>query len=87
MITSVYAIFDNKGTYYKPIFYAPTTAAAIRSFKLHASNPQSEYAMFPGDFNLNYMGTWNDETGKFEQLENPQNLGTLSSYLNTSEEK
>lgn len=40
---------------------------AIRAFELSCRNPDSQFAQWPGDFELLFLGTFDVQTGRFKQ--------------------
>lgn len=68
------AIRDTQLAAYGRPYYTPTTGAAIRSFQDEANNPESMINKHPEDFELVQLGTFNDETGKHENLDTPKQL-------------
>lgn len=57
----------------RPIF-VPTTALAVRQFGDEFKNPDSQIKKHPGDFALFELGSFDEETGKFYNLETPRQL-------------
>lgn len=47
---------------------------AIRSFTEEAQKPESEISKHPEDYDLYFLGTFEDQTGKLESPEQPQLL-------------
>lgn len=64
MITRLYSIRDSKtGIYHKP-WYSLNNEDAERGFKTVVNNPKSENIHdFPEDFDLFFLGTYDDNTG------------------------
>lgn len=70
MITQVYAIYDNKASSFSFPIFAPNEAVARRIFNDCINSPKSTYNMHPADFSLVSLGTYDDETGKVDNLPN-----------------
>ena len=59
----------------RPIFVA-AIGQAIRSFQdeINRSGENNEMNKHPDDYDLYHLGTWDDESGKFEMLAEPKQL-------------
>lgn len=58
-----YSVKDLKAGYFNPPFYAHTHGEAERSFKTTVNNPQTSVHMYPSDFDLYHVGSFDDQTG------------------------
>lgn len=63
------------GTYANP-FAQQSHAAAIRSFKQLANDKQSQnmVAQFPSDYELYYVGRFDQDTGRLEEEQAPEKI-------------
>ncbi len=66
----VYSVKDNASGTFLPPFTAYSDTVAKRDFKCQYDDavrnvPSSSLAMFPGDFDLYLLGTFDNESGKF----------------------
>jgi len=69
MNINVYSIKDNKvGTYGMP-FFSPNEVQATRNFARSCHDTNVQISIFPSDFDLFYLGSFDDTTGKFFQDE------------------
>ena len=68
----IYTIKDNKANMFNVPFYSIHKNDAVRSFTRAASDPQTNLNQFPNDFDLYYLGTFDEETSKFNLMETPQ---------------
>lgn len=59
----VYSVFDTAVSVFGTPFFAPTEASAIRSFVTLANDVNSTVHMYPQDFSLYYLGSYDSETG------------------------
>jgi len=85
MILKVFAIYDSAvGAYMQP-FFMQSKGAAIRAFKDHANDRESQTAKHPSDFTLFELGSYNDENGFFENLTTPLSLGTAFEHVTKEE--
>jgi len=74
MIRQIYSVRDAQAAIYGPPVLALTDGEAIRSFQTAANNPQSAIGQHPADYDLFHLGTFDDETGKYQSLEAPKRL-------------
>lgn len=72
MLMKAYTIRDSKAETYGLPFFQATHGMAERSFRELVNDPQSKVNKFPEDFDLYYIGEYDDQTGKFEALETPE---------------
>lgn len=62
-------IYDSAvGAYMRP-FFAPSRAAAVRSFGDEVNRVGSEMHAHPDDYALCHVGVWDDASGMFEGTE------------------
>lgn len=73
---SIYSIFDSKAEAYLLPFYCQNNAVAIRQFNSAGQNPQSAFALHPGDYTLFQIGTWDASTGALQMLDSKIPLGS-----------
>lgn len=73
-IKRVYATRDSKTEFYYTPFYQNTEAEALRTFGSSTLNPESMLAKYPEDYDLFYLGTYDDQQGKFTLLDTPQHV-------------
>lgn len=74
MERKIYSIRDSKSEAYGLPFYQHTHGEAERSFAKLASDSQSTVNQFPEDFDLYYIGNYNDQTGTIAALDTPQHI-------------
>ena len=53
----------------------------MRSFKQAVNQDGHQFNLHPGDYTLFVLATWNEETGAFDPLIAPDNLGTATEHL------
>lgn len=68
----VYCVKDNKSGGFMTPVYNTNIHDAQRNFGMAASNPQSILYMYPSDFELWFLGTFNQDSGQFNMLEKPE---------------
>lgn len=79
MRTQVFAVKDNVAGLFQLPFYSPSKGAAERTFKDSLTDPQSPAARHPEDYDLYYVGEFDDEVGVLISSE-PEFLLTGSSF-------
>lgn len=71
----IFSVFDSKASAFIQPFYSPTRGTAIRSFKAMANEPGHAFNLFPDDYTLFELGTFDPETAKFDLQATPESLG------------
>lgn len=74
MILKVFSIRDSKGEIYMQPFFQKTAGEAERSFKTLVQDDKSTVSKYPEDFDLYYLGEYDDQTGKFAALDTPSHI-------------
>lgn len=72
MLRKIYAVRDQKVESYSQPFFAHTHGESERSFEQAVKTPNSPYNQFPQDFDLYYLGTYDDQTGAIQALQTPE---------------
>lgn len=72
----VVAVYDSALDAYSRPFFVPTTQIGVRSFadevnRVSVDNPLNRH---PDDYSLYCLGSWDDHSGRFENLERPEVL-------------
>lgn len=75
----LYSIRDTKGGFFHPPFHSRSDVEAQRQFTLAATDERSTMSKFPHDFDLYYVGAYNDEDGKIEKIDSP--LHVMNGYV------
>lgn len=70
----IYSIRDAKGEVFNPPFYKKTHGEAERDFMTLVNDEKSTVWKYPDDFDLYYLGTYDDVTGRLESLPTPQHI-------------
>ncbi|AXH75551.1 MAG: nonstructural protein [Microviridae sp.] len=76
MLYTVVSVYDRAADAFgRPIFVS-SVGQAIRSFQDEVNRNASDNQMYghPDDFDLYRLGSWDDSTGKFENLLDPQQV-------------
>lgn len=70
----VYSIRDAKTETFSNPFYNHTHGEAERNFKTAINDDKTKLGQYPEDFDLYYLGKYDDNEGKFDMLESPEHL-------------
>jgi len=68
---------------YLPPFYFTTAGLATRAFEESCNDPQHQFNRHAEDFTLFELGTYDDNTAKFQFMETPHALGVALEYVKT----
>lgn len=74
MLLIVCAVRDSAVDAFMRPFCVPTIGMAVRSFSDEAVNPESEIRKHASDYELFQLGVFDEETGKFDNLDAPRSL-------------
>lgn len=74
MQLKAFSIRDAKVEAYSPPTFLASHGHAEREFHKRANDKATDIGQFPADFDLYYMGDYDDQTGKFHSLDTPQHL-------------
>lgn len=70
----MFSIRDAKAEIFNPPYFNKSHGEAERNFRELVNDPKSMVSKYPEDFDLYYLGTYDDGTGKMECLDTPQHL-------------
>ena len=65
---NIYAIYDEKAEQYNAPFPLATDGLAKRAFTEACQDSRTDLYKYPGDFTLYCIATWNDCTGRYENI-------------------
>lgn len=68
MILRAYSLHDVKALQYHPPFFQSTDAAAVRALRDLVNDMNTTVGRHPADFKLYCVGTYDDETARFEPV-------------------
>lgn len=74
MLTKVFAIRDAKAETFGPPFYQGTHGEAERSFRQLVNDEKSNVKPFPEDYDLYYLGEYDNISGKLFPIETPLHI-------------
>jgi len=67
----LYSIYDRAAQTYGAPFQAPNDALAVRLFEQTQLDVSHVFATHPGDFEINYLGEFDEVTAKWNLLDRP----------------
>jgi len=74
MILKIFSIRDAKSSLFHAPFYKISHGEAERDFRTASNDEKSTLNKYPEDFDLYYLGEYDDNTGKFQSLDTPQHV-------------
>lgn len=74
MTLKIFSIRDSKGEMYMQPFFQKTAGEAERSFRSLANDEKTMVCKHPEDFDLYYLGEYDDLTGKITGLSTPSHI-------------
>lgn len=87
MQSKLFTIRDTKAEFYGPPFVKKTPGEAERDFKSLVNDPKSNVHLYPEDYDLFMLGTYDDLTGKMELLPSPQHVVKAINLKATTNER
>lgn len=69
MVTKLFAVYDSKAEFFSPPFMHKSTGEALRDFIAAANDKQTKIGVYPADFTIFEIGTYNDSTAEVKMLE------------------
>lgn len=85
MLTKVYSIRDAKAEIFRFPFFKLTHGEAERDFKTLVNDQTSQVNKYPEDYDLYYLGEYDDNSGKLVALDTPQHIVKAVQALNTQQ--
>ena len=85
MNLEAYTIYDIKAKTYEPPRFALNENTAKRMFIVLFQNVQSMYNKFPLDYQVFFIGNYNDETAEFNNLDKPTYKYTASDLIGSDD--
>lgn len=74
METRIYSIRDQKSEIFNLPFHKKTHGEAERDFRSLVNDKNSMVHKYPEDFDLYYIGDYDDNTGRITPLDTPQHV-------------
>lgn len=86
MIQKIFTIYDSKAKAFLPPFFLPEQGMATRAFADCISSDEHQFGKHPSDFDLFYIGEFDDNAGKLHPFEVRESLGNGVMFLNITDE-
>lgn len=74
MIQKLYSVRDSKAGIFHPPFPQKTHGEAERTFASTVRNKDTSLHAYPDDYDLYYLGEFDDNSGKMDLLDSPQHV-------------
>ena len=74
MILKIFSIRDQKSEVFNTPFFQKTHGEAERNFRSLVDDEKSTIHNYPEDFDLYYLGMYDDNKGTFDCLDPPQHM-------------
>lgn len=74
MQLKIYSIRDSKSEIFNLPFYKHTHGEAERDFSQISNDPKSSIYQYPEDYDLYFVGEYDDNSGKITPLDSPQHI-------------
>jgi len=83
MQLKAYSIRDLKSEVFNTPFFQKTHGEAERNFRTLVNDPKSTIASFPEDYDLFYIGDYEDNTGTLLPLQIPHHITSANAVRNS----
>lgn len=80
MIKQIVSVYDSKAKAFTDPIFIPNLGMAQRSFKIAVNDSTTYIGQSPEDYTLFHIGSWDDETSRFDLLDTPVSLGLASTF-------
>lgn len=74
MVRKMFSVRDQKSELFNVPFFKSTHGEAERDFRTLCQDEKSVVARYPEDFDLYYLGEYDDNSGKFQPVDTPQHV-------------
>ena len=74
MELKIFSIRDSKGEVFNQPFFQKTHGEAERNFSQLVNDSKTTVSQFPEDFDLYFLGTYDDQLGTVKSLTTPQHV-------------
>lgn len=81
MIKKAFTVFDEKASVFMLPFFETTIGQATRAFSDAVNTDDHPFNRHPGDYTLFEIGTYDDNSGNFTNLDTPRSLGLALQFL------
>lgn len=83
----LYSVYDKKALTYGPVMSFPMDVIAIRAIEMDINSQKSVMSSYPNDFCLVRLASFDENTGKLEVLDIPENVYECANALLRGEQK
>jgi len=73
-VLKIFSVKDSKADVFSQPFFQKSHGEAERSFKMLVADPKSTVSQYPEDFDLYYIGDWDDIKGTLTKLDTPTHI-------------
>lgn len=80
MNLKIYSIYDRQLAAYANPFFSPTHGSALRAFADHVNENGTPANKHPEDYELYFIGNFNDQAGQIDGTTKPERIGTAAEY-------
>jgi hypothetical protein len=81
MILRSFSLLDIKAGFYSPPFFMSHLAQAVRAVGELGEDLRTQVGRHPADYQLVELGTWDDQTGAYENHQVPRPVGLVANLL------
>lgn len=75
MLLKMFSMYDAKAEIFNNPFFKSTPGEAERDFRTAVNDPKSGHLhQYPEDYDLFFLGEYDDQTGKINALQTPQHV-------------
>lgn len=74
MKLKAFSIRDAKAEVFNTPYFKSTHGEAERDFRTAVNDPKTKLNQYPEDFDLYYLGEYDDQSGNFVSLKTPQHV-------------
>lgn len=85
MMLKAFSIRDSKSEVFNTPFFNKTMGEAERNFRTLVNDEKSTVHKFPEDFDLYWIGDYDDNSGTMKTLDTPQHIIKAVQVLNTQQ--
>lgn len=78
-----FTVYDSKAEAYMRPFVQTSAGVALRDFETAINTKGSPFNLYPGDYTLFEIGTFDEQTADIEKLKTPINLAVGHTLLQT----
>jgi hypothetical protein len=76
----MYSVYDTKSELFSSPHFLQSDGVAVRSFSTACDDPKTQLAMYPEDFSLYCVGTFNIESGNISPIQ-PKQLCNAAEFV------